>query len=134
MLAGTSRFGDPPLQNGTYSRAISVVVSDANGNPTNPNTKINFFLVDAPITGYPANPGAFFIAGDDGNPVEGQYQFNAPGGDFQSKGVRVFNRLVLDGRATLSTYPGQPLSHRRVAGAGCAERDQPNRPADGPAV
>ena len=105
VLAGQSRFGDPPLQNGAYSRGISVVVSDANGNPTNPNTKINFFLVDAPITGYPANPGAFFIAGNDGDPVEGGYQFSAATGDFQRKGVQVFNRLVLDGRTALSPTP-----------------------------
>lgn len=105
VLAGQSRFGDPPLQNGAYNRAISVVVNDANGNPTNPNTKINFFLVDAPITGYPANPGAFFIAGNDGDPVEGKYQFSAASGDFQRKGVQVFNRLVLDGRTTLSPTP-----------------------------
>lgn len=103
VLAGESRFGDPPLQNGAYSRAISVVVSDANGNPTNPNTRINFFLIDAPITGYPANPGAFFIAGDNGNPVEGGYQFSAAGGDFLNKSVRSFDRLVLD---------GQPASNR----------------------
>ena len=105
VLAGQSRFGDPPLQNGAYSRGISVVVSDANGNPTNPNTKINFFLVDAPITGYPANPGAFFIAGNDGDPAEGGYQFSAATGDFQRKGVQVFNRLVLDGRTALSPTP-----------------------------
>ncbi len=100
VLAGESRFGDPPLQNGTYSRAISVVVSDANGNPTNPNTRINFFLVDAPITGYPANPGSFYIAGDNGDPAEGQYRFSAAGGDFLNKSVRPSARLVLDGRPT----------------------------------
>ena len=104
VQAGESRFGNPPLQNGAYSRAISVVVTDANGNPTNPNTRINFFLIDAPLTGYPANPGAFYIAGDNGNPVEGGYQFNAVGGDFLNKGVRLSDRLVLDGR----TLPERP--------------------------
>ena len=100
VLAGESRFGDPALQNGAYSRAISVVVTDANGNPTNPNTRINFFLIDAPLTGYPTNPGAFYIAGDNGNPVEGGYQFSAVGGDFLNKSVRASDRLVLDGRTT----------------------------------
>jgi hypothetical protein len=100
VLAGVSRFGEPPLQNGAYSRSVSVVVSDANGNPTNPNTQINFFMVDAPITGYPANPGSFYIAGNNGDPVEGQYQFTASGGDFINKTVRPADRLVLDGRAT----------------------------------
>ncbi len=100
VLAGETRFGTATLQNGAYSRAISVVVSDANGNPTNPNTKINFFLVDAPITGYPANPGAFFIAGGNGDPVESGYQFSAVGGDFLNKAVRRADRLVLDGRPT----------------------------------
>lgn len=100
VVAGQQQFGEAQLQNGAYTRSISVVVSDANGNPTNPNTQINFFMVDAPITGYPANPGSFFIAGNNGDPVEGQYQFTAVGGDFINKSVRSADRLVLDGRAT----------------------------------
>lgn len=100
VVAGQQQFGEAQLENGAYTRSISVVVSDANGNPTNPNTQINFFMVDAPITGYPANPGSFFIAGNNGDPVEGQYQFTASGGDFINKSVRPADRLVLDGRAT----------------------------------
>lgn len=100
VVAGQQQFGEAQLQNGAYTRSVSVVVSDANGNPTNPNTQINFFLVDAPITGYPANPGSFFVAGNNGDPVEGQYQFTAAGGDFINKTVRPADRLILDGRAT----------------------------------
>ncbi|CDH47361.1 putative Ig domain-containing protein [Candidatus Contendibacter odensensis] len=97
VIAGESRFGTPPIQNGAYSRVVSVVVNDANGNPTNPNTKINFFLIDAPITGYPNNPGAFFVAGNNGDPQENGLNFSALGGQFLTKGVRPFQRLVLNG-------------------------------------
>jgi hypothetical protein len=97
VLAGESRFGEPPLQNGSYSRVISVVATDANGNPVNPNTQINFFLIDGPITDYPNTPGRFFIAGANGNPLEGGYVFDAVGGQFITRGVRPFDRLVLDG-------------------------------------
>ncbi|HRD48252.1 MAG TPA: Ig-like domain-containing protein [Candidatus Contendobacter sp.] len=97
VFAGQSRFGTPPIQNGAYSRVVSVVVNDANGRPTNPNTKINFFLIDGPITGYPANPGAFFIAGNNGDPQENGLNFSAPGGQFLTKDVRPLDRLVLNG-------------------------------------
>lgn len=96
VIAGQSRFGTPAIQNGAYSRVVSVVVNDANGNPTNPNTKVNFFLIDAPITGYPAHPGSFVIAGTDGDPQEGGLNFSAPGGQFLTKGVRPLDRLVLN--------------------------------------
>ena len=98
VLAGQSRFGDPPILDGTYSRVVSVVVNDINGNPTNPNTQINFFLVDGPLTGYPDNPGSFFMAGANGDPTEGQLQFRARKGAFRTKGVLLFDSLVLDGR------------------------------------
>ncbi|MCC9000736.1 MAG: hypothetical protein LM522_14815, partial [Candidatus Contendobacter sp.] len=100
VLAGQSRFALPdgtPAQNGAYSRVVSVVVNDANGNPTNPNTKINFFLIDGPIAGYPTNPGSFVIAGADGDPQEGGLNFSALGGQFLTKGVRPLDRLVLSG-------------------------------------
>ena len=73
------------------------MVSDANGNPTNPNTKIHFFLIDGPISGYPDNPGSFFIAGNNGDPQENGLNFSALGGRFLTKGVRPFQRLVLNG-------------------------------------
>ncbi len=99
VTAGVTRFGDTTaIQSGTYSRVVSVVVTDANGNPTNPNTQINFFLIDGPITGYPAvGPGSFIIAGSDGDPQEGGLTFNAPTGSFLTKGVRALDRLVLNG-------------------------------------
>lgn len=102
VLAGQSRFGDPLIQDGSYSRVISVVVNDINGNPTNPNTQVNFYLIDGPLTGYPSNPGSFFVAGSNGEPFEGQFWFSAynPNGNFVSKGVRPYDRLVLDGRQT----------------------------------
>lgn len=95
VTAGLSRFGDPQIQDGTYSRVVSAVVTDANGNPTNPNTQINFFLIDGPIIGYPSSPGTFTIAGSDGNPLENGSTFSAPTGKFLTNGVRVADRLVL---------------------------------------
>jgi len=98
VLAGESRFGDPPILDGTYSRVVSVVVNDANGNPTNPNTQINFFLIDGPLNGYPNHPGSFHIAGNNGDPVEGLTRFRAVNGGFRTKGVLLFDWLMLDGR------------------------------------
>ena len=98
VIAGESRFGNPLIQNGAYSRVISVVVADADGRPTNPNTQINFFLIDGPITGYPASPGEFVIVGTDGDPVEGQFQFGAVSGDFLNRGARPSDWLMLTGQ------------------------------------
>ncbi len=101
VIAGESRFGtvETPIQNGAYSRVISVVVADADGRPTNPNTQINFFLIDGPITGYPEDgPGKFVIAGTDGDPVEGQIWFSAASGDFLNRGARPSDWLVLTGQ------------------------------------
>lgn len=104
VIAGQSQFGgaETPILNGSYSRVISVVVNDLNGNPTNPNTQINFYLVDGPIVGYPSTPGSFFVAGSNGDPFEGQFWLSAlePSGNFITKGVRPYDRLVLDGRQT----------------------------------
>jgi len=102
VLAGVSRFGEPLIQSGSYSRVISVVINDLNGNPTNPNTQVNFYLIDGPITGYPNNPGSFFVAGPNSDPFEGQLWLSAlnPSGNFVTKGVRPYDRLVLDGRQT----------------------------------
>ncbi len=98
ILTGATRFGDGNVQNGAYSRVISVIASDADGNPVNPGTQINFFLIDGPLTGYPeSGTGAFFVAGNNGDPLEGENQFDALDGNFVSKGVLPFDRLVLDG-------------------------------------
>lgn len=103
VIAGESRFGSAdgtPIKDGSYSRIISVVVNDQNGNPTNPNTQVNFYLVDGPLTGYPSTPGAFFVAGSNADPAEGQFSLKAlnPPGNFMRKGVQPYQRLILDGR------------------------------------
>ncbi|MCG5523588.1 hypothetical protein LRB11_01415 [Ectothiorhodospira haloalkaliphila] len=85
------------FQNGTYSRVISVTATDANGNPVPTNTPIHFRLIDAPLQGYPSDgSGRFAITGNDGNPLEGGFNFTAPGGNFIGQGVRISDRLVLD--------------------------------------
>ncbi|MDP5063329.1 MAG: hypothetical protein NWQ24_01515 [Haliea sp.] len=111
------------LQNGTYSRVISVTANDANGNPVATNTPILFRLIDAPLDGYPeSGAGSFAITGFNGNPLEGNFTLNAAGGSFSAQGARVGDRLVLapdpDGRSfyhagirTISEFPaGQPDS------------------------
>jgi hypothetical protein len=90
------------LQDGTYSRLISVIANDASGNPVSQNTPIKFYAVDAPLTGFPnEGAGSFLIAGGNGNPVEGGFLFTADGGNFISKGVSGGYRLVLDGSKTV---------------------------------
>lgn len=111
------------FQNGTYSRVVSVTVNDANGNPVATNTPIIFRLIDAPLVGYPEfGAGSFEITGSNGNPLEGNFAFNAAGGDFSARGARLADRLVLDpdpdgrsfylaGIRTISELPpGQPDS------------------------
>ncbi|MEZ5556778.1 hypothetical protein [Haliea sp.] len=92
------------FQNGTYSRVVSVTATDANGNPVAVNTPILFRLIDAPLTGYPeSGAGSFVITGSNGNPLEGNFSFNAAGGNFSALGARVGDRLALapdpDGRS-----------------------------------
>lgn len=114
VLAGQSRFGaaaDTLLQNGSYSRVVSVVVTDGNGNPTNPNTQVNFYLIDGPITGYPNIPGNFVIAGSDGTLQASGVNFSAADGQFLERDVHPLDRLVLSG-GKLRT----------------ADRDQPEQP------
>ena len=100
--------GETILQDGSYQRVISVVATDENGNPPLIGTPIDFYLVDGPLVGYPADgPGSFAISGNDGNPEEGGIIFRVPpvpGGGFANAvmngpAVRPLNdRLVLDGR------------------------------------
>ncbi|MEN8174295.1 MAG: hypothetical protein ABFS23_00940 [Pseudomonadota bacterium] len=86
------------LQDGSYSRVLSVIASTTDGQPAAPGTQIDFFLIDHPIVGYPAEgPGSFFIAGSDGNPTEGGFSFSSSSASFLSQGVRPFDHLVLDG-------------------------------------
>ena len=108
VLTGLSSFGFG-LQNGTYTRLVSVVANDANGNPVPQGEPINFFLIDTPIIGYPnEGPGSFFIAGDNGDPQEGGFRFNAANGAFLTRGARPTDRLVLDGRQFIPN-PDNPL-------------------------
>ncbi|MDQ5911367.1 MAG: hypothetical protein QG599_3464, partial [Pseudomonadota bacterium] len=102
VFAGESRFGTAagtPIQDGNYSRVVSVLVTDANGNPTYPNTQVNFYMIDGPLTldSYPNNPGAFLVAGNNGVPQVNGLNFNAASGQFLTKGVRPLDRLILDG-------------------------------------
>jgi hypothetical protein len=97
------------IDQGTYSRAISVVVQDSNGNPV-PNTPIRFGLIDSPLTAgsypdpnfSPAPPAgavtstSFAIQGTKGNPVEGGTQFDEQDGvNLVTMGVRPLDRLIL---------------------------------------
>lgn len=89
---------DSKLSDGSYSRVLSVVASDASGNPPQVGTEIDFAVVDAPVTGFPANgAGSFAIAGSDGDPLEDGYDFYAQSGQFMTKGVLPGDQLVLDG-------------------------------------
>lgn len=97
------------IDQGTYSRAISVVVQDSNGNPV-ANTPIRFGLIDSPLTAgsypdpnfSPAPPAgattstSFAIQGTKGNPVEGGNQFDEQDGvNLVTLGVRPLDRLIL---------------------------------------
>lgn len=113
VLEGANALGlqlgeDLLLQDGSYQRLISVVMNDENGNPPVCTGRlVNFFLVDGPLVGYPAQgPGTFAIAGPDGNPEEGGVTFTVPNGTggfdgsiINGPAVRPLNdRLILDGR------------------------------------
>jgi hypothetical protein len=85
------------FQNGTYSRVVSVTATDANGNPVATNTPVLFRLIDAPLDGYPeSGAGSFSIKGFNGNPLEGNFSFDASGASFIAAGTRVGDRLALD--------------------------------------
>lgn len=96
IMTGLFSLGDTELQDGTYSRILSVIAKDANGNPVKVGTQIFFALIDSPLTGFPSSgAGTFTISGANGNPVEGGFVFTAAGGAFESKGARGADRLVL---------------------------------------
>ena len=98
------------VDQGVYSRSVSVVVQDAEGNPI-PNETIRFGLIDSPIeTGTFPNPGfspqpatptttsgpRFAIQGTGGNPVEGGNGFTQTDSvNLVSEGVHSLDRLVL---------------------------------------
>lgn len=102
VVRGIYSFGtdqDTPLLNGTYSRLITVLATNRNGNPVPPGSRVNFFVVDSPLTGFPETVGSFRVAGSNGDPQEGGFDFSAPGGLFQTLGVIPGDRLVLDDSA-----------------------------------
>lgn len=97
------------IDQGTYSRSISVVATDANGNPV-PNATIRFGLIDSPLSAgsYPSvdfspqppvvtnTSTSFAIQGSKGNPVEGGNSFSESDGvNLLTAGVRPLDRLIL---------------------------------------
>ncbi len=101
VQAGSSSVGlgtgGAVLPDGSYRRVISVIATDSSGNPPQVGTPIDFSVIDGPLAGFPNNPGAFTIAGNDGDPLEGGYDFYASSGRFSAKGVLPGEQLVLDG-------------------------------------
>lgn len=80
---------------GTYSRAISVVAQDANGAPV-AGTQIRLGLIDSPLNNYPATSGTFAIQGVRGNPTESGNTFSENDGiNLITAGVNSLDRLVL---------------------------------------
>ena len=71
------------LWNGIYNRIITVIASDAYGNPPPAGTPITFRLIDSPLdmlqNRYPdQGHGQFAITGTTGDPAEGSLEFYAP--------------------------------------------------------
>ncbi len=108
--ASAALEGGEIVDQGVYSRSMSVVVQDAEGNPI-PNETIRFGLIDSPLArdSFP-NPGfspqpatptttsgpRFAIQGTQGNPVEGGVRFDQVDGvDLVDEGVGYLDRLVL---------------------------------------
>lgn len=90
--------GEAIFNDGSYQRVVSVVTTDADGNPPRVGTPVDFFLIDGPLAGFPLNPGSFVVGGNDGDPIEGGFQFFAGSGQFINRGVLSGDRLVLDGQ------------------------------------
>ncbi|MEW5822897.1 MAG: Ig-like domain-containing protein [Pseudomonadota bacterium] len=73
---------DDLFDNGSYSRLISAVVKDRDGNPV-PGITVRFGLIDSPIYNYPMGDGSrgvFALSGVMGNPVEGGNRFDQQDG------------------------------------------------------
>lgn len=89
---------DPPqFSNGTFNRLISVIANDRFGNVVPQNTQVNFFLIDAPLSGYPnQGRGTFDITGTDGNLAEGGFTFTTLASSLA--GAQLFDLLAFDGR------------------------------------
>lgn len=126
VVAGESSVdltsGETILPNGAYQRIISAIATDANGNPPPRGTPIDFFLIDGPVSGFPANPGSFTVAGSDGDPREEGFEFTAQGGQFETRSVLPGARLVLDGQS----FGDQP-DNRALTGVRTVDRVVDNR-------
>lgn len=98
------------IDQGVYSRSVSVVVTDRNGNPV-PGETIRFGLIDAPlqagsfpdpnfslqpVTSTTTVDPRFAIQGSKGNPEEGGFRFDQDDGlSFKAAGVGYLDRLLL---------------------------------------
>lgn len=86
-LPGDDDEAPLPPADGTYSLTVSAVANDRLGNPALPGTQLQFGVIDAPLSGFPAQgSGAFDIRGANGDPEEGGTLFTAPGGAFTTAG------------------------------------------------
>lgn len=127
VLAGQNNLGlqegENILQDGSYQRLLSIVANDENGNPPVCTGRLfDFFAIDGPLVGYPAQgPGSFAIAGANGDPEEGGVTFRVPTGTggfndaiINGPAVRPLNdRLILDGRQVQN--PGSsPQPNNRI--------------------
>ena len=91
----------PDPEGGRYSRTISAIATDRQGNPVVPGTEIRFGVIDAPLVN-----NQFVIAGTSGDPQEGGTGFVDLGGGFTTQGggaapgdtVVVFGEEVLGNR------------------------------------
>ncbi|MGC9456284.1 MAG: Ig-like domain-containing protein [Halothiobacillaceae bacterium] len=91
------------LDNGTYSRILTAVVQDREGNPV-PNATVRFGLIDSPIAGFPSeSAGQFVLSGTRGNPTEGGDRFD------QEDGVALIDGVALGGGATARARQGDQL-------------------------
>lgn len=88
VFAGVDANGNPiGGLDGTYSFTVSASATDRQGYAVAPGTTIQFGVIDAPLSGFPAmGGGTFDIRGNDGNPLEGGTSFTAPTGQFTTAG------------------------------------------------
>ncbi|MFP4296088.1 MAG: hypothetical protein ACLFQH_09730, partial [Halothiobacillaceae bacterium] len=91
------------LDNGTYSRILSAVVQDREGNPV-PNATVRFGLIDSPIAGFPSeSAGQFVLSGTRGNPAEGGDRFD------QEDGIALIGGVSLGDGVTARARQGDQL-------------------------